>query len=135
MAWLNSSHDHCLTSARNGSIERGDSMFCPTSKMSHDYGWRGSCAAGDVTDVVVGSSALLGRFFIRRIYQRKVYPHIASRHSLPLGEAANHSLSFQPKYKRPLENLRSFRSPTHSLRRCRATTASPSLLRPPPRGP
>src|ERR1044071_7083806 len=28
--------------------------------MSHDHGWRGSCAAGDVTDMVVGSGALLG---------------------------------------------------------------------------
>src|ERR1041384_3048724 len=28
--------------------------------MSHDYGWRDSCAAGGVTDMVVGSSALLG---------------------------------------------------------------------------
>ena len=33
---------------------------CLTLKMSHDYGWRGSCAAGDVTAMVVGSGALLG---------------------------------------------------------------------------
>src|SRR5437762_3236902 len=34
--------------------------FCLTSKMSHDYGRRDSCAAGGVTDMVVGSGALLG---------------------------------------------------------------------------
>src|ERR1041384_1017743 len=28
--------------------------------MSHDYGWRDSCAAGGVTAMVVGSGALLG---------------------------------------------------------------------------
>ena len=28
--------------------------------MSHDYGWRGSGAAGGVTAVVVGSGALFG---------------------------------------------------------------------------
>src|ERR1043166_55220 len=28
--------------------------------MSHDYGWRDSCAAGGVTAIVVGSGALLG---------------------------------------------------------------------------
>ena len=28
--------------------------------MSHDYGWRDACAAGGVTDMVVGSSAWLG---------------------------------------------------------------------------
>ena len=32
--------------------------------MSHDGGWRGSCAAGDVTDVVVGSGALLGAWSV-----------------------------------------------------------------------
>ena len=37
------------------------SQLCLTSKMSHGYGWRGSCAAGDVTDMAVGSGALLGR--------------------------------------------------------------------------
>jgi len=31
------------------------------SKVSRDYGWRGSCAAGDVTDVVVDPSAVLAR--------------------------------------------------------------------------
>ena len=41
------------------------SKDCPTSKMSHDYGWRGSCAAGGVTDMVVGSGALLGIFLFR----------------------------------------------------------------------
>src|SRR5437762_2161545 len=34
------------------------SGYCLTSKMSHGYGWRGSCAAGDVTDMAVGSGAL-----------------------------------------------------------------------------
>src|SRR5438552_2836124 len=31
--------------------------------MSHDYGWRDSCAAGGVTAMVVGSGALLGFWF------------------------------------------------------------------------
>src|SRR4051794_26550747 len=50
-------------------------LFCLTSKMSHDHSRRGSCGlrlmilwlhsiqlwlAGDVTEVVVGSGALLG---------------------------------------------------------------------------
>ena len=39
-------------------------MLRPTFQMSHDRGWRGSCAAGDVTAMVVGSGALLGRIFI-----------------------------------------------------------------------
>src|SRR5437764_1368710 len=54
-------------------------MLCLTSKMSHDHSRRGSCSlrliilrfhsivlilAGVVTAVVVGSGALLGRFFI-----------------------------------------------------------------------
>jgi len=52
-------------------------LFCPTSKMSHDHGRRGSCSlrfkirllhlvllslAGAVTDVGVGSGALLAPF-------------------------------------------------------------------------
>src|SRR5438093_3724029 len=40
-------------------------LFRLTSKMSHDYGWRDSCAAGGVTAMVVGSGALLGRFGLR----------------------------------------------------------------------
>ena len=35
-----------------------------TSKMSHDYGSRGFCAAGGVTAVVVGSGALFSPFFV-----------------------------------------------------------------------
>jgi len=38
-------------------------LFCLTSKVSRDYGWRDSCAAGVVTAMVVGSSAWLGVFF------------------------------------------------------------------------
>src|SRR5262249_31082450 len=46
------------------------SRFCLTSKMSHAYGWRGSCAAGDVTAVGVGSGALLGRLGFKTICLR-----------------------------------------------------------------
>ena len=38
-------------------------VFCRTFKMSRDYGWRASCPAGGVTDVVVGSSAWFGSVF------------------------------------------------------------------------
>src|SRR5437762_724593 len=51
---------------RRGLGERSNTFwwkFCLTSKMSHDYGWRGSCAAGGVTAMVVGSGALLGVWF------------------------------------------------------------------------
>ena len=40
---------------------------CLTSKMSHAYGRRGSCAAGGVTVIGVGSSAWLGTFSFGRI--------------------------------------------------------------------
>jgi len=35
-------------------------LFCRTSKLSRDYAWRGACAAGSVTSIVVGCSAWLG---------------------------------------------------------------------------
>src|SRR5437773_12419225 len=33
--------------------------------MSHDYGWRDSCAAGGVTAIGVGSGALLGVWLVK----------------------------------------------------------------------
>ena len=43
--------------------------------MSRDYGWRASCLAGGVTDVVVGSSAWFGSFFSRKRCIRKIKPN------------------------------------------------------------
>jgi len=37
---------------------------CLTSKVSRDHDWRGVCAAQSVTGMIVGSTALLGDFFI-----------------------------------------------------------------------
>ena len=56
--------------------------------MSHAYGWRGSCAAGDVTDVVVGSGALFGPFFdgdemmAHAVVTRKTSPTVHSSQKL-----------------------------------------------------
>ena len=48
-------------------------IFCTTLKMSHDYGWRGSCAAGGVTAIVVGSGAWLAGFSTVDCFLYKTY--------------------------------------------------------------
>jgi len=45
----------------------GAHLLCRTLKMSHGYGWRGSCAAGGVTDMAVGSGVWLGLFSLAPI--------------------------------------------------------------------
>src|SRR5215831_3279058 len=68
--------DHLLHAAnmRRTSERTRSFIFCPTSKMSHDYGWRDSCAAGGVTDMVVGSGALLGFSVFKGIFSGHVSP-------------------------------------------------------------
>jgi hypothetical protein len=41
----------------------GRNFFGRSSEVSHDYGWRGFCAAGTVTAVVVGCTDWLAGFF------------------------------------------------------------------------
>src|SRR3954451_17874986 len=65
-----------------------------TSKMSHGYGWRGSCAARDVTDMAVGSGALLGLFFMS-------HQHDGARRGIKCKERCNPSSDIRLSDPRP----------------------------------
>ncbi len=49
-----------IDSACSFCFASGAIIFCPTSKMSHDYGRRDGCSAAGMTDVGVGSGDLFG---------------------------------------------------------------------------
>jgi len=71
----------------SGTLQCDD--LCLTIQMSHDYGWRDSCAAGGVTAMVVGSGALLGVWFVEVGHGLMCVP---SSHST-IGRVASRGLS------------------------------------------
>src|SRR5688500_13406912 len=72
--------------------------------MSHDYGWRGSCAAGDVTDVVVGSGALLALFSIGEILPPTTRFRHTLQYRIPLFEESPHITREEESLSQPAEN-------------------------------